>query len=76
MRRKSLHSDGASVKSVKESSSNVKCVAVVNASNGRLERLTVSFDFAVTLTNTKYVVTIKNAGGSASTSVKYSGFKF
>ena len=36
----------------------------------------VSFDFAVTLTNTKYVVTIKNAGGSASTTVKYSGFKF
>lgn len=70
------NTDGASVKSVRESSSNVKCVAVVNASNGRLERLTVSFDFAVTLTNTKYVVTIKNAGGSASTSVKYSGFKF
>ena len=70
------NTDGASVKSVRESSSNVKCVAVVNASNGRLESLTVSFDFAVTLTNTKYVVTIKNAGGSASTSVKYSGFKF
>ena len=70
------NTDGASVKSINETSSNVKCVAVVNASNGRLESLTVSFDFAVTLTNTKYVVTIKNAGGNASTTVKYSGFKF
>ena len=70
------NTDNASVKSVSESTSNTKCVAVVNASNGRLESLTVSFDFAVTLTNTKYVVTIKNAGGSASTTVKYSGFKF
>ncbi len=70
------NTDGASVQSIKESTSNVKCIAVVNASNGRLESLSVSFDFAVTLTNTKYVVTIKNAGGNASTAVKYSGFKF
>lgn len=70
------NTDGASVKSVTESTSNIKCVAVVNASNGRLESLNVSFDFAVTLTNTKYVVTIKNAGGTASTAVKYSGFKY
>lgn len=70
------NTDGASVQSIKESTSNVKCIAVVNASNGRLESLSVSFDFAVTLTNTKYVVTIKNAGGNASTTVKYSGFKF
>ncbi len=70
------NTDGASVKSVNESSSNVKCVAVVNASSGNLESLTVSFDFSVTLTDTKYVVTIKNAGGSASTTVKYSDFKF
>ena len=70
------NTDGASVKSISESTSNVKCVAVVNASNGRLESLSVSFDFAVTLTNTKYVVTIKSAGGTASTTVKYSNFKF
>ena len=70
------NTDGASVQSIKESTSNIKCIAVVNASNGRLESLSISIDFAVTLTNTKYVVTIKNAGGNASTAVKYSGFKF
>ncbi len=70
------NTDGASVKSVNESSTNVKCVAVVNASSGNLESLTVSFDFSVTLSDTKYVVTIKNAGGTASTTVKYTDFKF
>lgn len=69
------NTDGASVSSVTESSKNVKCVAVVNASTGKLESLTVSFDFAVSLSNIKYtVIKINSANGTASTSVKYSNF--
>lgn len=50
--------------------------ALRTASSGKLEKLTVSFDFAVSLTDTKYIVTIKSANGTASTSVKYSDFKW
>lgn len=69
------NTDGASVASVTEKSTNAKCVAVVNASTGKLESLTVSFNFSVSLSNIKYtIISIKSANGTASTTVKYSNF--
>lgn len=70
------NTSGASVESITEKTSNIKIVAVVNASSGKLSSLNVTFDYAVSLTNTKYLITIKKANGTASTSVKYSDFKW
>ena len=68
--------DGASVGSVSENTSNVSITAVVNASSGKLVSLMISFNFAVKLSNIKYILTIKAASGTASTSVSYSSFKW
>lgn len=70
------NTSGASVESITEKTSSTKLVAVVDASTGKLTSLTVNFDYAVSLTNTKYILTIKSANGTATTSVKFSDFKW
>lgn len=69
--------DGGSAESVNLSTSKGKITAVINASNGRLEKLTVSFEFNVRLKNVKYsIAKISEGTGVAFTEVTYSSFKY
>lgn len=71
------NTDGASVKAVKENSTNSKCVAVVDIKSGKLQSLTISFDYSVSLTTIKYTfLSINSANGSASTKVEFKDIKW
>ena len=69
--------DVASAESVNISTSGATVTAVINASNSRLEKLTVEFDFSATMKNVKYsVATIREGKGDAETKVVFSSFKY
>ncbi len=70
------NADGASVETVTENNKNIKVTATVNSKTGNIVSLNVSYDWDVSMTNVKYVVTIKSAAGDAKTSVEFTGFSF
>lgn len=69
--------DNCTAESAKEQVSNAKIVAKINSKTGQLTDLTVTWDWAVQLTNIKYtVIPVKTANGTASSTVKVSNFQW
>ncbi len=69
--------DNCTAESAKEQVTNAKIVAKINSKTGQLTDLTVTWDWAVQLTNIKYtLITVKTANGTASSTVKVSNFQW
>lgn len=69
--------DDCTAESAKEQITNAKIVATINSKTGQMTGLTVSWDWAVQLTNVKYTfVTVKGADGTATSTVKVSNFQW
>ena len=69
--------DDCTAESAKEQVTNAKIVATINSKTGQMTGLTVSWDWAVQLTNVKYTfVTVKGADGTATSTVKVSNFQW
>ena len=69
--------ENTSAESAKEQVTNAKIVATIEAETGKLTSLTVTWDWAVQLTNVKYtVVTVKTAEGTATSKVEVKDFKW
>lgn len=69
--------DNCTAESAKEQVSNTKIVATINSKTGQMTGLTVTWDWAVQLTNIKYtVIPVKTANGTATSTVKVSNFQW
>lgn len=69
--------DEASLESGTGKTNNAKVTMVVDAATGHIESLNIDFNFSVVLQNVKYLIAkISTATGSATTSVKFTGFAY
>lgn len=69
--------DNCTAESAKEQVTNAKIVATINSKTGQMTGLTVTWDWAVQLTNIKYtVIPVKTANGTATSTVKVSNFQW
>lgn len=69
--------DEASLGSGTGKTQNAKITLVIDAATGHVESMNVDFTFSVVLQNVKYLIAkIATATGSATTSVKFSGFAY
>lgn len=69
--------DNCTAESAKEQVTNARIVAKINSKTGQMTDLTVTWDWAVQLTNIKYtVIPVKTANGTASSTVKVSNFQW